>query len=58
MTLLDARHWQVTKADSGSWDVIAKALNITKTDLFAANGLTGYRPLVVGEVLHVPFEEA
>jgi hypothetical protein len=48
--------WQVTKADGGSWQTIAYALGVTKQQLFAANGLTSYRELVVGEIINVPFD--
>lgn len=57
MALVEPFRWLVTTGDGGSWQKIADALGVTRVALWAANGLTGYRPLIVGEKLHVPFEE-
>jgi hypothetical protein len=48
--------WQVTVADGGAWMNIANAIGSTRAQLYAANGISSYRPLVIGEKINVPFD--
>lgn len=46
--------WQVVTI-TDTWQSIANTVGVTRAELWAANGLAGYRPLVDGELLRLPF---
>jgi spore germination protein YaaH len=50
----DDLHCFVETGDT--WNSIAAAAGVTKDALWKANGTTVYRNLVVGEMLHLPFD--
>ena len=50
----DDLHCFVETGDT--WNTIAAECGVTRDALWKANGMTGYRALVVGEMLHCPFD--
>lgn len=52
MPRADQRHWQVATAET--WATIATTCQITRDELWRANGVTAFRALLVGELIHLP----
>lgn len=55
MRRIGTMHLVVEASDGGDWKKLAAQVGATREELWAANGMTGYRPMVAGETLHVPF---